>query len=432
MPIDRLANYAFSPIVTTHWADRFAFRNRWVVTTTLLAATTLNFLDRQALSVLAPVLEEEIGLTSMGYSTVVNSFLVVYSVMYLVAGRIVDWLGTRRGLGLAIIWWSIAQMLHGATTGMVSLCLVRALLAIGEAAVVPSAVKAVAEWFEAKERGLAISIWEAGLALGPMLAPPVVVWISFYQGWRAAFFYTGGVGFILAALWLLSYRTPASADREDSVTTGPSSLPAPVWRELFTSRAIWGVGITRVFGDPIWFFYLFWLPKYLSEAKDLTLSDIGAFAWIPYFFQMLGGFAGGAAASWLIRRGTTPIQARLKVMLWSSVVVSSGVLSVLSNSLFVVMLTVSVGAFALQVWGINVETLPSDIFPPNRVASAVGLCGLLGTTGAAVFTMITGYVVENFSYTPIWIASATMYPSGWLLGWLLLRSTINSEKSETN
>ena len=393
---------------------------------TLLIATTVNFLDRQTLSVLAPVLQRELDISTVGYSAVVNSFLTVYAVMYLMAGRMVDWLGTRRGLGLAIIWWSIAQLLHAYVTGLVSLCVMRALLAFGEAAVVPSAVKAVAEWFEAKDRGLAVSVFEAGLSLGPMLAPPLVVALSLHFGWRAAFLCTGSVGFVVAFVWLLCYRTPAANPTPPSGAAESKPAARSAWRELFRNRAIWAVGVTRIFGDPVWFFYLFWLPKYLSEAKNLTLTSIGAFAWIPYFAQILGNFAGGAAASALIRRGMSPVRARFRVMLCSSVVVSCGVLSVLTDNLPLVLLAISAGAFALSVWGINVETLPTDIFPAERVAAGVGLCGLLGTLGGVVFTAVTGYVVQHYSYTPIWIASAVMYPIGWLAAWRLMPPRVAS------
>jgi ACS family hexuronate transporter-like MFS transporter len=232
-------------------------------------------------------------------------------------------------------------------------------------------------------------------------------------------------------LWLLFYRTPAASGAADSslpIDSTRAQRPSPsserlgsAWAELFRSRAIWGVAITRIFGDPVWFFYLFWLPKYFNDAKHMSLSSIGAFAWIPYAAQILGGLFGGWLADRLIRRGLPPVQARLRVMLYAMPVLSCGVLSVLTDSLPLVMLTVSIGSFALQGWGICVETLPSDIFPAERVAAGVGLCGMLGTRGGVVFTAATGYVVQHYSYSPIWVASALMFPIGWLVGWTLLR-----------
>src|SRR5687767_13553526 len=205
---------------------------KWGVAFMLLAATTLNFLDRQALSVLAPTLQKELQISTVGYSYVVNSFLAVYATMYLLSGRIVDWLGTRRGLGFAVIWWSAAQMAHAWSNGLVSLCICRALLAIGEAAVIPSAVKAVAEWFDAKERGVAVGIFEVGLSLGPMLAPPLVAWIALRYDWRAAFLWTGIAGFVYAAAWLSYYRPLREDAPEAAAAVRNAPLFGPAWREM--------------------------------------------------------------------------------------------------------------------------------------------------------------------------------------------------------
>ena len=385
-----------------------------------MAATTINYIDRQTLSVLAPLLQKELHISSLEYSYAVNSFLVVYSVMYLLMGRILDRLGSRRGMAMAVIWWSVAEVLHGAVVGLKTLCLFRAMLAIGEAAIIPGGVKAVAEWFNPAQRGVAVGAFETGLSLGPMLAPPLVVWIALRYGWREAFVWTGVMGLIWSISWLLLYRAPTESNRGQD---GGENLPvaAMKWIDLFTSKKAWAVGLGRFFADPIWYFYLFWLPKYMADAKGLSIKVIGELAWIPYAASLLGSVTGGAFSSWLVRRGTTPVNARLEALLVGTILVTFGVLSVYLNNIFWVMTVISLGAYAMQFWGGNLDTLPTDLFPSQQVAQVVGFGGLMGAVGGVLFTAFTGFVVTHYSYTPIWIASGMTYPVGLIIMYLLLR-----------
>lgn len=405
---------------------------RQMTTTLLLIGITINYVDRQVLSVLAPTLRKELGISSLEYSYILNSFLVVYAAMYAVAGRIIDLVGTRHGLGVAVIWWSAAEMLHGLANGAVTLCILRALLAVGEAAIIPSSVKAVAEWFSAGQRAMVISIVEIGLSLGPIISPPLVVWIAMRQGWRYAFFWTGVAGFLWAVPWWLLYRTPHEMSREvqeeDSAWAGRDAVE---WTEILRSPAVWAMGLGRFFGDPVWYFYLFWLPKYLSEIKGLSLQSLGALAWIPYCSALLGGLSGGAASSWMIKRGAAAATARKQVMLLSSVAVAAGVLSIFCKEVFWVLFVISAALFGMLSWGVNLDALPTDLFPPEQVAEVMGLCGLFGSLGGILFTAATGYVVQRFSYSPIWIASGLMYPVGYLVLSVLLGQASNFSRSET-
>ncbi len=385
----------------------------------LLAGTTINYIDRQALSVLAPTLARELKFSSLEYSYILNSFLAVYSVSYLCVGAFVDRLGTRRGLGLAVIWWSLAEIAHAFVGGLTGLCLARAALAVGEAAIIPGGVKAVAEWFEEKRRGIAIATFEIGLSIGPILAPPLVAWISLTVGWRSAFLWTGAAGLLWTIPWLIFYRKPEPAvgHVKSKAPAGPSS-----WSALLRSRKVAAVGIGRLFGDPVWYFYLFWLPKFFSDSRHLDLRAIGGVSWIPFLAAMLGGLTGGSVSSWLIRRGVPVLEARRRVLLASAVVVSAGVASVYAGNLFQATVAVSLGAFALQCWGVNLDTLPADLVRSDDVARVVGLCGLMGSLGGIGFTAATGYLVQHYSYTPVWIATAVMYPAGYLALHRLLRA----------
>jgi ACS family hexuronate transporter-like MFS transporter len=388
----------------------------------LLAATIINYVVRQTLPVLAPQLQKELHLSSLQYSYALNSFLVVYAVMYPLMGRFVDRIGTRNGLGLAVVFWSVIQMLHATATGLRTLCVWRALLAIGEAAIIPGSVKAVAEWFDAKQRGIAVGTFEMGLSLGPLIAPPLVIWLSLRYGWHQAFLLTGLLGLVWVAPWFWLYHTPQGSTANPAQKTPYREPQRPIpWAELFRSREAWAIGVARFFADPVWYFFLFWIPKYLSDSRGLSLSSIAVYAWIPYLASLVGGLAGGAASGWLVRRGVDTIKARQWVMFASAILVSSSVFTVYFSRLLWVLIVMSIAAFAMLLWGATVDTLPIDLFPPERTAQVVGFGGLMGALGGILFTAGTGYVVQHYSYTPVWVASAVMYPFGLVLSFLLLR-----------
>lgn len=386
----------------------------------LLLATTINYIDRQTLSVLAPLLQKQLHISSLQYSYVVNAFLVVYAIMYLFMGRVVDWLGTRNGMGLAVIGWSLIEILHVTVIGFKTLCVYRALLAIGEAAIVPGAVKAVAECFDEKQRSVAVGTFEMGFSLGPLIAPPLVGWITLREGWHAAFLWTGVLGLIWVVPWFLFYTTPKKIEPDRSFYFGKKGDAMP-WVVLFRSREAWAIGFARFFSDPVWFFYLFWIPKYLSDSHGLSLKSIAAVAWIPYVASLAGSLSGGIASSWLVRRGAATIKARESVMLLSAILVSAGVLCIYLTQLLWVLVVMSVATFGMQFWGANVDTLPIDLFPPEYVGQTMGFAGLMAASGGILFTAGTGYVVQHYSYTPVWIASATTYPIGLIILFLLLR-----------
>jgi ACS family hexuronate transporter-like MFS transporter len=395
----------------------------------LLAATTINYIDRQALSVLAPVIQRELLISSLQYSYAVNAFLIVYSPMYFVMGRVLDRLGTRWGLTLAVIWWSLAETLHGAVVGIKTLCLFRAMLAIGEAAIIPAGVKAVAEWCNPKQRGLAIGVFETGMSLGPVLAPPIVVWIALRYSWREAFVWTGIVGLIWAISWMVFYRPRMALISSTASAEELSDAPAVIkWGDLFRSKSAWAVGLGRFFGDPIWYFYLFWLPKYLADSKGLSVMLMGELAWIPYVGSLLGSLSGGAFSSWLVKRGAAPVKARIRALSIGTIMVTSGAFSVYLSKTFWVMSVISLGAFALQFWGGNLDTLPTDLFPSHQVGQVVGFGGLMGAIGGVIFTAFTGYAVTHYSYTPVWIVSGMTYPLGLLIMYLLLRKGHSSSR----
>ncbi|MGH9325932.1 MAG: MFS transporter [Terriglobia bacterium] len=408
--------------------ENLSFSSRAVVVV-LLMATTINYIDRQTLSVLAPLLQKQLHISTLEYSYAVNSFLVVYAIMYLLMGRVVDWLGTRKGMGFAVIGWSLIEILHVTVIGIKTLCVYRALLAVGEAAIVPGAVKGVAEYFDARERSVAVGTFEMGFSLGPLIAPPLVGWITLREGWHAAFLWTGILGLIWCVPWFLFYRTPERIQPGSGRSAGAKTRTMP-WAVLFRSREAWAIGLGRFFSDPVWFFYLFWIPKYLADTHGLNLKAIAAVAWIPYVASLAGSLSGGSCSAWLMKRGTSILKSRESAMLFSAILVSAGVLCIYLRSLFWVLVVMSSATFGLQFWGANLDTLTIDLFPPEYAGQAMGFAGLMAASGGILFTAGTGYLVEHYSYAPVFLASAITLPIGLVLLFLLLRRSSPIEQRQ--
>jgi ACS family hexuronate transporter-like MFS transporter len=379
-----------------------ASRRRWGVAALLFFATVINYVDRQTLSVLAPVLRDEFQMTNSDYSRVVFAFLLAYLIMQSGSGRIMDWLGTKTGFSLTIAWWSVAAMLHAAAASVMSLGAFRFLLGLGEAGNWPGGVKAVSEWFPPKERAFAIGFFNSGSTLGAVIAPPLVAWIALQWGWRNAFILTGSLGFVWLAFWLLFYRTPSQTFAK------ANAAPRTAWSELFRFREVWGLMLARMMADPVWWFYVFWLPEYLKRERGFTLAMIGFFAWIPFLTADAGNLLGGLASGWLIRRGRPILWARKAVMAASALLMMAGIPAVLAPEAAVSLALISVATFAYSTWAANILTLPADLFPQQVVASVSGLSGTGAALGGMIFTLIIGAVVDRFSYVPVFIAAGVM------------------------
>jgi MFS transporter, ACS family, hexuronate transporter len=395
---------------------------RWWIASLLLLATIINYVDRQTLSVLAPVLRDQFRMTNTDYSHVVFAFLLAYTFMQSGSGRIMDWLGTRRGMGLTIAWWSVAAMLHAFAGSVLQFGIFRFLLGLGEAGNWPGGVKTVSEWFPPKERAFAIGLFNSGSCVGALVAPPLVVWIALHFGWRAAFLMTGAAGFGWMTLWLLFYRAPkehpwitaeelAHIEEHGSVEIQPQNGRVR-WRSLFGYKQVWGLVLARMLCEPVWWFYVFWLPEYLKRERHFGLEMIGLFAWIPFLTADLGNFAGGGLSSWLLRRGWPVLRARKFAMVLSAATMLAGVPAVLTDSPALAVALISLTTFAYSGWAANILTLPADLFPRNVVASVSGIGGTGAGVGGMIFTLLTGIIVDRFSYTPVFIAAGFMPLAG--------------------
>ncbi len=392
---------------------------RWWIVWTLFCSTVINYINRQTLSVLAPVIMQRFHMTHEDYSYVVSAFQIAYAGMWLVGGVIIDVIGTRLGLTLAMIWWSVSSMLHSFAGSVFSLAAFRFMLGIGEGFNWPGASKTVAEWFPAEERGLSVAIFDSGSSVGAVIAPPFVAFIAYELGWRYSFVAAGLLGFLWLFLWLHFYHPldshPRVSDeernfiRERRGTPSVSALKGVQrWLSLLKERNVWGIVLGRSLTDPIWWFYVFWLPAYLSEVRGFSLKEIGAFAWIPFLAADLGNFTGGFATGFFIKRGMPVIRSRKLVCILSSLPMLAGIPAALTHNAYVALLLISLATWGFASWSTMGLTFPSDLFPQDVVASVTGLSGLGAGLVSTVFTLFIGYIVDKFSYFPAFVAAGTV------------------------
>lgn len=390
---------------------------RWSIVLTIFAATTINYIDRQALSVAAPVIKKDLSIGNEEYSWIVSAFLLAYAIMQSLSGRFIDRIGTKKGFSLSVIWWSIANMLHALSNGFMSLGIMRFLLGIGEAGNYPAAMKAISEWFPDKEKSQAVGILNMGPGLGAIIAPPLMVYLMLWIGWKAAFVVTGSIGFFWLILWKYIYYQPENHPRLspqelEIIKSGQSQekdSSTKSWWEYFQYKEVWGLTLSRFVSDGAFYFFLFWLPSYLMEARGMNLLQIGLFAWIPFLCADLGSFAGGWTGSWLIGRGQSLDKSR-KTIIWIGAIFVMPVIFCLSvSSAYTAIALISFALFSTQFKQASLFTLPIDLFPKKDAAFVWGLSGSAGSFGAMLFTPLIGYLVENISYTPVFIIVAFLH-----------------------
>jgi MFS transporter, ACS family, hexuronate transporter len=394
--------------------------------------TVINYIDRQTLSVLAPTIMEEFGMTNVDYSRVVTTFLLAYTISQAVSGKIIDRIGTRAGFMLFVTIWTIASMLHSTARSAVQLAAFRFLLGLGEAGNWPGAAKAVSEWFPMKERAFAMAIFNSGAVIGAVISPPLIAWVALTFGWRYAFFIGAGCSMVLMTLWYLNFRSPAQhprlSDEERAyILSDQPNEPAGVprsWRSLFAHRQTWALIVARFFTDPIWWFLISWLPTYLKTSRGFSLSLIGLLAWIPFLFADVGNLVGGGASSLLLRRGWSVDRARKTVMFAHIALAPLGALLLLgTTSDFAALAAISMIAFGFQGWIVNVLTLPSDCFPRQDVGAVAGISGAAAGVASMSFTLLVGWVVDHYSYRPVFVMVAIMACIG-ATGWLMIMRRI--------
>jgi ACS family hexuronate transporter-like MFS transporter len=374
---------------------------RWLMVAMAFLATVINYLDRQTLSVAAPILSAEFHMTSETYGLVVSAFMLAYTVMNGVSGPLLDRLGTRLGYALCIGWWSTAAMLHALVRGPWSLGACRFLLGMGEAGNWPAAVKLVAEWFPARERSLASGIFNSGAAVGAIAAPPLIRWLIENLGWPAAFVLVGGLGYAWLAAWWLIYYTPPEVERETRAVPASRS-------ELLRTRFLLLFTLSKIFLDPVWYFYVFWFPMYLSNVHGFDITAIGMTAWIPFLSADVGNLVGGWFTGALIRRGMpTPTARRLSIAI-SALLMTAAVPAAFTTHVGWAIGLVATATFGYTSYTANALPLPADVFPRNMVGSIWGLASMGSGFGGMLFSWLTGWVIDRHGYTPVFVGYGLM------------------------
>lgn len=402
-------------------------RFRWVVCALLFFATTVNYIDRQVLGILAPDLQRIIAWNEVQYGYIVTAFQAAYALGLLVSGALLDRIGTKLGYAAALVLWSLAAMAHALARTPFGFGAARFALGLGEAANFPAAIKSVAEWFPKKERAFATGIFNAGTNVGAIIAPAVVPWIALSLSWQWAFVLTGAFGFSWLFLWFWLYEAPEASRRLTTaelayIRSDPAEPVAQVpWLRLLSYRQTWAFALGKFMTDPIWWFYLYWIPKFLNERHGLTLSKLGPPLIAIYLIADVGSIGGGWLSSALIKRGWSIVAARKTAMLAMALCVIPIVFAARVSSVWSAVALVGLAAAAHQGWSANLFTIASDMFPRGATGSVVGIGGMAGAVGGMLIATATGWILQlTGSYTLIFFLAGSTYLAALLVIHLML------------
>ncbi|MBC6992044.1 MULTISPECIES: MFS transporter [Hymenobacter] len=408
---------------------------RWTVVALLFFATTINYLDRQVIGLLKPTLETEFKWTESDYGHIVMAFATAYAIGLLGFGRVIDRIGTKKGYIASIIAWSAAAIAHAFATSTFGFGVARAALGLGEAGNFPAAIKTVAEWFPKKERALATGVFNSGANIGAVVAPIMVPLILGWYGWQEAFIITGIIGFIWLACWWKFYEIPSRqpklstaeyeyihSDNEPEPGEGDHSQNVS-WSKLLSVRQTWAFIFGKMLTDPIWWFFLFWLPSYFSTTFKLDLTKPSLPLVVVYTFTTVGSIGGGYLSSYLIQKGWTVFRARKTAMLIFALLVVPIVLARYATNIWMAVALISLAAAAHQAWSANIFTTASDMFPKRTVSSVVGIGSMAGSVGGILFPLIVGYLLDrakasgdiNTGYNIIFLLCGSAYLVAWFV-----------------
>jgi MFS transporter, ACS family, hexuronate transporter len=398
------------------WTPFLLGKFRWVICAVLFLGISKNYMDRQVLGVLKVTLQHDLGWNEIDYSNLVFAFQAAYAVGMVAVGRFIDRMGTRIGYGLAMVFWSLASMAHALCGSLLSFGIARAALGLGEAGAFPASIKTVTEWFPQKERALATGIFNAGTNVGAIITPIVVPWITIHFGWRWAFVITGAIGFLWFLLWMAVYRKPAehshcSAEELEYIQSDREIPTAKVpWARLLSYRQTWAFLTAKFLTDPIWWFYLFWVPGFFQKQHGLNLTQIGLPIVVIYLISDAGSVAGGWLSSQFIKRGYSANRGRKVAMLICAVCVVPIVYAYRAEGMWITTLLIGLAAAAHQGFSANLYTTASDMFPSQAIGSVVGIGGMAGAVGGMLIASIVGHVLQaTGSYFVPFLIAGTAY-----------------------
>lgn len=390
---------------------------RWIICALLFFATTINYVDRQIIGILKPMLQQELGWSEIDYGNIVFWFQCAYAIGLLACGPLIDRFGSKLGYAGAIAIWSLAAMAHALFRTPAGFAAARFALGLGESANFPAAIKSVAEWFPKRERALAAGILNAGANVGAIATPIVVPVLALTFGWQSAFIVTGLLGFVWLAVWLAYYRPPAqhrgvsAAELAYITSDAPVATEAPIpWRHLFRHRGTWAFVTAKFLTDPVWYLFLFWLPDFFAKRHGLDLKSFGPPLIAVYLLADVGSIGGGWLSSWLIKRGMTVNGGRKLALLASAICVLPIYFASSVSSLVAAVAIIGLAAAAHQGWSSNIYTMVSDTFPSRSVASVMGIGGAAGAVGGMLMAKYVGHVLETVgSYVPVFVWAGSAY-----------------------
>jgi ACS family hexuronate transporter-like MFS transporter len=414
-----------------------ASRVRWWIVWTLFFSTATNYISRQTFSVLAPLITAQYHLSHTDLGRILGAFQISYGITWLLGGIFLDAIGTRLGLSLAVILWSVVNILTGFASSVFGFAAFRFLLGIGEGFNWPAASKTVAEWFPSEERSVAVAIFDSGSSVGGALAALVIPLVALEFGWRWSFVFSGVLGFVWLGMWLRVYhrldRHPRVSPEEVALIRAGQDVPRAStghgvdrWLDLARNRNVWGIVLGRALTDPIWWFYVFWLPQYLSDARGFSLKQIGMFAWIPFIAADIGNFTGGFISGYCIRRGVSVVRARTWVCAVSCLPILAGIPAARVHSGVVALALICIALWGYASWSTMGLTLPSDLLPQDVVATVTGLSGFAAALLSTVFTFAVGILVDRFSYGPAFLVAGLMPLFATVCLFLLIRPPVRA------
>jgi ACS family hexuronate transporter-like MFS transporter len=389
---------------------------RWRIAILLAVITTINYIDRSVFGVVAPVVRGEFGIGDADYGLITSGFLLAYGVGQLISGPLIDRLGTKRAFSLAAVFWSLATILHALGRGLWSFFTLRVLLGLAEAANFPAASKAVAQWFPANERSTAVAIFMLGAGLGAIITPPLTVWTMQTLGWQWAFIIPGSLGLLWVLLWQRWYHLPETHPSIDTAEKNlimehrSSQQSQGDWTELLRYREFWGILVARVVSDFPFYFFLFWLPQYLIDVRGFDLRAIALFAWLPWVAADLGALVGGSLSSSMVTRGYSINRARKTVIWIGAVLFALAVVpAYYTQSSALALGLICFGLFSIQIKGAVFFTLPTDLFPADRVATVWGVFGAVGSLGGSLLGLLAGFMIQEAGYESVFLLIASLH-----------------------
>lgn len=398
---------------------------RWIIVALLFTATGLSFLDRQVLSLAVIRIKVEFGMTDVQYGWVNTAFLLSYAIMFTLGGWLTDKFGTRIGMAVSVGLWSLSNTMHGLVQNVWQLGTARFFLGLGEGGAFPGAAKGVTEWFPHKERGFAMGVAIGGAALGAVIAPPLTVYLTALFGWRGTFVATGLVGGIWVLLWLLFYKKPQQSKlitKDERLfilsgmeKTGNKKEKAVPFNDILKTREAWGLILIRFLLDPVFYFIMFWVPKYLSEARGVSFERIGELFWIPFLALGVSNMIGGWASDKLVNTGISVNRARKTIMAVAAVVTMLTAMTAFASSVGMAVFFISLFMFAHGFWITNYITITSEVFGKRATSTVVGMAGTAGAIAGLIISPLIGKVIESYSYMPMWVVSGIMYPIGFVI-----------------